>query len=143
MADAREYTTFAKALYEETCTLFEIANREYSDDAAWTTNFDTAAHFLRMRHPGVTPRDTALVYLLKSIFSIAKAHTERESMRSRYMDAINYLTFMAWMDTHGHDARMVTNDSKGFTEGESAGSIPSEEVRDISSGVPGDPFFTG
>ena len=53
------------------------------------------------------PRDAAATYLMKSIFSIVKDNSERQSMRSRYIDAINYLTFMAWMDENNHDVAIT------------------------------------
>lgn len=107
--DASSYVEFANRLHAEATELFAVANQEYSSDDAWTTNFDTVAAFMHVAgFQAFLPRHAALTYLMKSIFSIAKGHSERQSMRSRYLDAINYLTFMAWMDENEHTATLTT-----------------------------------
>jgi hypothetical protein len=106
--NAESYTKFASNLYQEAIGVFSVANREYSSDNIWTSNFDYAA--LMMRMSGIDnfqPRQAAMVYLMKSIFSIGRDNSERQSMRSRYVDAINYLSFMAWMDENNHDVAMA------------------------------------
>lgn len=102
------YEKFANNLYQEAIGLFSVANREYSSDDVWTSNFDTVAVMMRMGgQKDFRPRDAAATYLMKSIFSIVKDNSERQSMRSRYLDAINYLTFMAWMDENNHDVAIT------------------------------------
>jgi len=99
MATSRDYLDFAGDLYDEARELFEEANQEYSSDASFTQNFDFVAEAMQIGgREDFMPRDAALTYAMKSVFSILKNHSTRQSMRSRYLDLINYLTIAAWMD---------------------------------------------
>lgn len=106
------FVQFAAQLHNETRDLFSVANKEYASDDAWTTNFDFVTIMMHIAgFDGKTPkrfepRHAALCYAMKSVFSIAKDHSNRQSMRSRYNDVINYFTFMAWMDEHQHTANL-------------------------------------
>lgn len=103
--ESQSYLEFAKTLHFEANKLFEEANQEYASDLSWTTNFDFVSVLMSevAGHENFSPKHAALTYLMKSIFSIARSHSTRQSMRSRYLDAINYLTIMAFMDNVGHD----------------------------------------
>lgn len=103
----KQFYEFRQSLINDAFVTWDDANQEYSTDDAWTSNFDYAALLMRLRGHDIKPRDTAMVYLMKSIFSIAKGDSRRQSMRSRYIDAINYLLMMAHMDEHNHDIIML------------------------------------
>ena len=109
---SEDFVRFQRELVEEAGELFEEANREYSDDDQWTSNFDFVTLFMRMGgHEEFRPRDAAFTYLMKSVFSISRGHSTRQSMRSRYLDAMNYLSFMAWMDDNDHDVEVKVRGS--------------------------------
>lgn len=99
-----DYLAFASELYTEAIDLFAVANEEYAEGDHWTKNFDTIT--VMMRIAGLKefkPHHAALCLGMKSLFSIAKNQSNRQSMRSRFLDVINYLTFIAWMYEKGHD----------------------------------------
>lgn len=104
---ASDYLNHAYSLSTEASELFQVANKEYAKDNNFLENFSFVASAMEVAGiEGFTPKHAAMVYAMKSIFSILKGHSTRQSMRSRYLDVINYLTIASFYDevVEGNDA---------------------------------------
>jgi len=92
-----DFDKFQKELFDEIASVRDAKGKEYANSSDRFANFTRLAQRL-----GISRNQVALVYLAKHMDSIDSyvrngKSFSNETIRSRFVDAINYLTLLAGM----------------------------------------------